>query len=88
MPSDKPEVSTTEEEILNCSEEDSTSKSQDATSQDSSSQATAEEAITNKAKKKESPKNKTEKKSGPDEAVLAHLLQMCKVFDYSDEMGR
>lgn len=31
---------------------------------------------------------KIEEKHVPNEAVLIHLLEMCKVYDLSDEMGR
>lgn len=89
MVSDNQEVSTANEEVLtNDAGEDPTNRSQDASSQDSCSQVTVEEAPKNTTKKNDSPKSKTEKKSGPDEAVLLHLLRMCKIFDYSDEMGR
>lgn len=51
-----------------------------------------EESTTNASleskKKDEVAENTTRVKYEPDEAVLVHLLEMCKVYDLADETGR
>jgi hypothetical protein len=48
------------------------------------------ETNTNTGERNTSTEKKTTAESPhiPDENILVHLLEMCKVFDLSDEMGR